>query len=94
MSEISIKVIVGGRTYPLTVNEQEKERVESTVAKINEAIQFLRDNYAVKDTQDLLAMAALQLLLQSHTEESAKTNPGADDILLRIHSRLTQALEQ
>lgn len=61
MGKLSIKVVLAGRTYPLTINEQEEEKVRASVESINRNIKMLQDNYAVKDMQDLLAMTALQL---------------------------------
>jgi len=61
MSKLSIKVVVAGRSYPLTIHESEKDKVLKAADDINKAIQTLQDNYAVKDMQDLLAMTALQL---------------------------------
>ena len=61
MAKLSIKVVVAGRTYPLMVEESEKEHIETSAADINRRIKRLQDNYAVKDVQDLLAMTALQL---------------------------------
>jgi cell division protein ZapA len=61
MGKLSLKVVVAGRTYPLTLNEGEQEKVLKAADDINKAIKLLQDSYAVKDTQDLLAMTALQL---------------------------------
>jgi len=61
MAKLSIKVVVAGRTYPLMIEESEKDNVEASAADINRRIKHLQDNYAVKDIQDLLAMTALQL---------------------------------
>jgi cell division protein ZapA len=61
MGKSSIKVVLAGRTYPLTINEGEEEKVRTAVESINRNIKMLQDNYAVKDMQDLLAMTALQL---------------------------------
>lgn len=61
MGKSSIKVVLAGRTYPLTINEGEEEKVRSAVESINRNIKMLQDSYAVKDMQDLLAMTALQL---------------------------------
>lgn len=61
MSKLSIKVVVAGRSYPLTIHESEQDKVLKAADDINKAIQTLQDNYAVKDMQDLLAMTALQL---------------------------------
>jgi|LauGreDrversion4_2_1035121.scaffolds.fasta_scaffold2064005_1 cell division protein ZapA (FtsZ GTPase activity inhibitor) len=61
MGKMSLKVVVAGRTYPLTVHDHEEARVIKAAEDINKAIQLLQENYAVKDMQDLLAMTALQL---------------------------------
>jgi cell division protein ZapA (FtsZ GTPase activity inhibitor) len=65
MSKMSLKVVVAGRTYPLTVTEGEQVRVTKAAEDINHAIKTLQENYAVKDMQDLLAMTALQLATKS-----------------------------
>jgi cell division protein ZapA len=71
MGKISVKVLVGGRTYPLTVSENEQERVMKAAEDINKGIELLRQNYGVKDPQDLLAMTALQLV--SKAQNATKT---------------------
>ncbi len=60
MSELSIKVSIGGRTYPLTINRNEEEKIRKATAEIDKSIKDLKNNYAVIDMQDLLAMTALQ----------------------------------
>lgn len=65
MSKISLKIVVAGRSYPLSVNEGEEKKVQKAADDINKSIKLLQDNYAVKDMQDLLAMTALQLATKS-----------------------------
>jgi cell division protein ZapA len=77
MSKLSLKVVVAGRTYPLTVNPGEEAKVTKAAEDINRAIKSLQDNYAVKDMQDLLAMTALQLATRS-TQVVAATPAQAD----------------
>ena len=74
MAKLSLKVVVAGRTYPLSVEEAEKEKVMNAAADINKAIKLLQDNYAVKDMQDLLAMTALQLASKEGQVESSEDN--------------------
>ena len=78
MAKLSIKVVVGGRTYPLSVNETEKERVLKAAEDINKSIKMLKENYAVKDMQDLLAMTALEyssdLIVKSGKVEQEKSS--------------------
>lgn len=70
MSKVGIKIVVAGRTYPLTVQEGEERKVQKAAEDINRSIKLLQENYAVKDMQDLLAMTALQLA----TKNGASTN--------------------
>ena len=63
MAEVSLKVLVAGRTYPLTVKEEEEQSVLNAASMINEKVKDLEKNYAIRDRQDLVAMAALNLLV-------------------------------
>lgn len=80
MAKLSIKVVVAGRTYPLSVDENEEKKVLKAAEDINKAIKLLQDNYAVKDMQDLLAMTALQLASKG---EGSKSNAGSDTALIQ-----------
>ena len=88
MAKLSLKVVVAGRTYPLSVNEGEKDKVMKAAADINKAIKLLQDNYAVKDMQDLLAMTALQLASKSDgsTEQSNDDSSALSDIEAKLTS--------
>lgn len=78
MAKLSLKVVVAGRTYPLSVEENEVEKVKSAAANINKAIQLLQENYAVKDMRDLLAMSALQLATKSGSSKVSAATSGED----------------
>lgn len=83
MSELSIKVNIGGRVYPLTVKSEEEENVRKAAKMINDNIKNLEENYAVKDKQDLLAMTALE-----YTSKVIERKTGTledEKSLLRLH---------
>ena len=61
MGKVSLDVKIGGRSYPLKINKGEELGIQKAADDINRAIEILQDNYAVKDMQDLMAMASLQL---------------------------------
>tara|TARA_Y100000385_G_scaffold68422_1_gene68300 strand:+ start:173 stop:445 length:273 start_codon:yes stop_codon:yes gene_type:complete len=71
MSELSIKVIIGGRTYPLTIKREEEEKIRKAVSDIENNIKNLKDNYAVVDMQDLLAMTSLEYATESIRKNSS-----------------------
>lgn len=59
--KLKIKVTIGDRVYPLTINsEGEEEGVRKAVKKINDLLKRFEENYEVRDKQDVLAMCALQ----------------------------------
>lgn len=60
MGELSIKVKIANRVYPLTVNAKEEEGVRKAAEEINKSVAEYERLYAVKDYQDLLAMVALK----------------------------------
>lgn len=88
MSKLSIKVVVAGRSYPLTIKEGEEEKVEKAANDINKAIKLLQDNYAVKDMQDLLAMTALQLATKSGSSKAETAASTVD------YSQIEEALNK
>ncbi len=92
MNKVSLKVVVAGRTYPLTVQETEVSRVQSAADDINKAIKQLQENFAVKDMQDLLAMTALQLATKSG--KNTGSNPGSSPDLSEVTTSLEELLKQ
>ncbi len=85
MSEVSIKVNIAGRTYPLTVKSLEEAGIRLAEQAIEESIQVFQKNYAVKDKQDLLAMAALQM--------SAKAQVNKEPQIERVIERVVETVE-
>lgn len=95
MEKISLKVIIAGRTYPLTINKEEEDAILGAAEKINSNIKKLQGNYAVKDMQDLLAMTALQLALQkpdATVSEKSVPDPSIKQDLTRILSKINEQL--
>jgi cell division protein ZapA len=61
VGKLKINIIIAGRTYPLSVNnEKEEEGMRKAATAINKLISMYEQNYAVSDKQDVLAMCALQ----------------------------------
>jgi len=93
MEKISLKVIIAGRTYPLTIKKDERSAILAAAEKINSNIKKLQGNYAVKDMQDLLAMTALQLALQKLSPPETESNPldsSINEDLNRILSKINE----
>jgi cell division protein ZapA (FtsZ GTPase activity inhibitor) len=67
MAEVSLKVLIAGRSYPLTVQQEEEQIVQNAAKLINDKIKEFEKNYSVRDKQDLLAMCAINLLVAQIT---------------------------
>ena len=62
-----IKLNIGNRVYPLSVDTNQEEILRKAAKQINQMINDYESKYAVRETQDSLAMGALQILSQSKT---------------------------
>ncbi|MCG8577121.1 MAG: cell division protein ZapA [Flavobacteriales bacterium] len=97
MDKISLKIVIAGRTYPLTIKKEEEEAIKKAANRINSHIKKLQESYAVKDMQDLLAMTTLQIALQTPEGGSggAKTAPATpvfDEDLKTIIQKIDAAI--
>ena len=61
MKDLSIEINLGGKKYPIQVSESEREAIQMAADKLNQAFSDLSEKYAVKDSRDLMAMAALEV---------------------------------
>jgi cell division protein ZapA len=76
-NKLSIKLNIGNRQYPLSINRDEEEQIRKAATLINERIRHFKDNYAVRDMQDLVAMAALHFATADHIRDG---EPGSVDM--------------
>ena len=59
MEELSIKIKIADREYPMKVKRNEEERVRAAGKLINEKLKSYREQFGLDDKQDLLAMTAV-----------------------------------
>lgn len=83
MEELSIKIKIADREYPMKVDTEDEERIRLAGKKINEKIKMYRDQFGIDDKQDLLAMVAFDSLyekLQAEAESSTSGESAVDKI--------------
>jgi cell division protein ZapA (FtsZ GTPase activity inhibitor) len=78
MGEISIKVSIANRIYPLKIRMEEEENVRKAVKVINDKIKDYEENFSVRDKQDLLAMCAIQLATEVISNETRSSSRDGD----------------
>lgn len=65
MDDLSIKIRIAERFYPLTVKAEQEELLRRAEKLINDRMKVYESNYSVKDKQDLLAMCSLEFAVRS-----------------------------
>jgi cell division protein ZapA (FtsZ GTPase activity inhibitor) len=93
--KLSIKVNVAERFYPLKIDRRDEEKIRRAAKMINEKVLQYKQNYPDKDTQDFLAMAALQFVIRMLDIENSQTSDtGLLDSLSEINSQLSEYLSK
>jgi cell division protein ZapA len=82
MAEVSLKILIAGRTYPLSVKKEDEEAVLEAAKQINDKVKEFEQNYSVRDKQDLLAMSALNLI--ATLKQQPKEEPELEDELNQL----------
>ena len=88
--KLSIKVNLVDRYYPLKIEGKDEERIRKAAKLINERVLQYKQRYTDKDTQDFLAMAALQFVIKNLEFEEL----GNDQTFLNQLSDLNTELEE
>lgn len=76
MQDNTINIKIANRSYPITAAEGEDENLRKASSMVNQMLDQLKNNYAVRDLQDLLAMCCLELALYKAKTTAAPTIPG------------------
>jgi len=70
LKELSIKVNIADRYYPLKVTPEQEEIVRQAAKLINDKLKALQQEFDVRDKQDMLSMTILELATQLITLQS------------------------
>src|SRR3546814_1109995 len=87
MGEISIKINIADRVYPMKVDMQEEEDIRKAAKNINEHMRSLQQMYDVRDKQDLLSMSLLHYgtVALKYDDKKINEDNGLSDQLKVLH---------
>ncbi|MEM6735345.1 MAG: cell division protein ZapA [Bacteroidota bacterium] len=92
MAELSIKIKIGNRDYPMKVKALDEERIRQAGKLLNEKIKNYQNQFGIDDSQDLIAMVAFDCLVEKlKREESSEV---ADNFALREVTKLNQLISE
>ncbi len=69
MEELSIRIKIADREYPMKVKPEDEEKVRLAGRLINERITAYKSQFGIEDKQDLLAMVAFDSLVEKMSSE-------------------------
>ncbi|MCC9136737.1 cell division protein ZapA [Pontibacter silvestris] len=78
MGELSIKIRIAEREYPMRVKEEEEERLRAVGKILNERLRFYKDQFGLQDKQDLLALVAFETMVEKLKLEEEKSSHLSD----------------
>jgi cell division protein ZapA len=92
--KLSIKVNLVDRYYPLKIERKDEERIRKAAKLINERVLQYKQRYTDKDTQDFLAMAALQFVIKNLEVEDQLNDQILVDNLNELNNELEEYLKK
>ena len=91
---LSIKVQIAERFYPLKIKRQDEEKIRKAARLINDKILKYKQRYTDKDTQDFMAMAALQFVINLVDCEQQQNVVSLEEELGSLSSELDELLKE
>ncbi|MBN2612747.1 MAG: cell division protein ZapA [Bacteroidales bacterium] len=91
--KLSIKVNVADRFYPLKIDINDEEKIRKAARLINDKVLLYKQRYSDKDTQDFLAMAALQYAIKVIESEQHNNSAVMEQSLKELDEELAEYLK-
>jgi len=91
---LSIKVQIAERFYPLKIKRQDEEKIRQAARLINDKVLQYKQRYTDKDTQDFMAMATLQFVINLIDCEQQQNFVSLEEELGSLSSELDELLKE
>ena len=92
MDELSIKIKIADREYPMKVKRSDEERMRVAGKLVNEKLKNYRDKFGIDDKQDLLAMVAFDCLVEKMADQDSQHS--IDQTVVEKIQQLNQLISQ
>jgi cell division protein ZapA (FtsZ GTPase activity inhibitor) len=92
--KLPIKVQIAERYYPLKIERRDEENLRKAAKLINDKLLQYKQRYTDKDSQDFLAMAALQFVIQLLDCESEQNIVSLEEDLKALNEELDILLKE
>jgi cell division protein ZapA len=94
MGNLSIKIKIADREYPIKAPASEEAKLRNAGKAINDKLRQFRAQFGIDDKQDLLAMVAIDCMVEKLQSDEEKTgvNTVIADKLNHLDDLLSSAL--
>jgi cell division protein ZapA len=94
MGELSIKIKIADREYPIRASASQEERLRRAGKEINDKLRELRAQLGIDDKQDLLAMIAINSMVEKLIleDDRKKLHSTISNKIEHIHSLVSSAI--
>ncbi|HSZ24139.1 MAG TPA: cell division protein ZapA [Cytophagaceae bacterium] len=82
MGELSIKIRIADRDYPMRVSTDDQDKVRLAGKQLNDKIKTFKEQFGVEDKQDLLAMVAFDGAVEKVNNTEQEIYNASDTLLL------------
>ncbi len=93
MENLSIKLVIGNRSYPMKVPIEEEQKIRTIGKDLNKRISEIKSQMNIDDLQDILAMIAFKLSVElednnDQTSENKDAYKKIENIINEIDKKL------
>lgn len=92
--KLSIRINIADRYYPLKIDRKDEEKIRKAARSINEKVLQYKQRYTDKDTQDFLAMAALQFVIKVLEKEEDNADSEIFERITELNEELKSILDR
>ena len=73
MENLSIKLVIGNRSYPMKVPIEEEQKIRNIGKDLNKKISEIKNQMNIEDLQDVLAMIAFKLSVEIEDNKNLRS---------------------
>lgn len=92
--KLSIRVNIAERYYPLKIDKKDEENIRKAAKLINDKVLQYNQKYNDKDSQDFLAMAALQFVIKLIESEDKNDLEPVNDELKNLNEQIEELIAE
>ena len=88
MENLSIKLVIGNRSYPMKVPIEDEQKIRNIGKELNKKISEIKNQMNIEDLQDVLAMIAFKLSVE--IEDNKNLRRETDNAYQKINNIINE----